>query len=113
MSRKPRVLTLWLDTWYGRGGDVPSSEVTQFGNGLFESLGYEEIHVPLEMWRDYPKEADKIIKWSYPYDWAFVVPFDEILYPLKELVREAPVVAWMSDCVWRYSNFGRYWQGAC
>lgn len=108
MSR-PRVLTIYLDTWYGAGGQPPSSEMMQFGGGLFDQMGFDEVHISMEDWLADTGHAEKRAKSQYPYDWVFTVPFTEVL-DLRELAREAPVVAWMSDCVWRYTGFGRYWK---
>jgi len=105
---QPRVLTLYLDTWYGRGGSISSDRMI-FGQGLMGQLGFEEVHIPLELWRDDPRTAKNIIKGHWPYSWVFVVPYDAVIYDLREYIQKDPLVVWMCDDVWRWKNFGRYW----
>ena len=95
MSR-PTILTLYLDTWYGRGQGV-SSDKMLFGNGLFDSLGLEEHHIPLEDVAALPSAGK--------FDLVFIVPFETVL----DLRAHGPVVAWMCDDVWRYASFGQLW----
>jgi spore maturation protein CgeB len=93
MSR-PRVLTLWLDTWYGTGKGESSDNMI-FGHGLFDQLGFDETHVALE--------SRGAVSGSY--DLVFTVPYQKVL----DLRAHGPVVAWMCDDVWRYPDFGKPW----
>ena len=93
---KPRILTLWLDTWYGRGTGM-SSEQMMFGNGLFAQLGFEEYHIPMETFAG-----------ALPvgvFEAVFTVPYQKVF----DLRAFGPVIAWMCDDVWRYESFGKPW----
>lgn len=107
-----KVLSLWHDTWYSWGKLREGAETAFFGNGLFEQLGCEEIHVALELVRDKPEAAVDIIRSAAPYDMTFIVPQHETLYWLKEIVG-GPVVAWMTDDTWRHDTFCKSWVHAC
>jgi len=95
MSR-PKVLTLWLDTWYGTGKGESSDNMI-FGHGLFDQLGFEETHIPLEEPIAFPGFGK--------YDLVFTVPYQKVI----DLRAWGPVVAWMCDDVWRYESFGKPW----
>lgn len=93
---RPRILTIYLDTWYGTGTGV-SSERMQFGDGLFDQLGFDEDHIALEGFSGpFPDGR---------YDAVFTVPYQKV-FDLAFFGR--PVIAWMSDCVWR-QDFGKQW----
>src|SRR3990172_1156793 len=110
---RPKVLTLWLDWYYGHQNSVvESTEQTFWGHGLMQELGFEEVHVGMEQAVKDRASAEARMREHAPYDWCFIGPFQDILPWVKPLVAPAPVLVWMSDDAWRFSDFGRSWMPA-
>lgn len=107
--RTPRVLTVWLSSFYGRGGQAPSNEQGIFGHGLFSQLGWDEAHVPMEI-ASRPETREAIL--CATYDAIFVVPFEGIETWLRPIADKSgcPVIVWWCDN-WR-QKFQQAWAAA-
>lgn len=99
---KPRrVLSSYLKSYYGTGKGQ-SGEYQYFGNGLWRSLGWEEVYIPTEL---EPAKRMEILKANAPYDLVFTLPAFEKQPWLREA--GAPILAWWSDG-WR-ANWCQEW----
>lgn len=107
MSDRPRVLTLWMDSYYMSGKGV-SGERQQWGDGLFGRLGYDEHHIRLEDAGH--AQLEQIIRGYAPYEFVVVGPYQEIQYWLRPMLDPGtPIVVLMSDDDWRWESFSRHW----
>lgn len=100
--RRPRILTAYLRTHYVHGtGD--SNEWGLFGNGLWSSMGWDEVYQPFEIAPDIAA-----LREQGPYDAAFYMPYLEAPLWIRDVVGSgAPIIAWIPDDAWRFESFTR------
>ena len=94
----PRILTTYLRTYYGEGhGD--SNEWGFFSQGLFASLGWDEVYLPFEAGHSHEVLDD--IRHQGSYDAAFFMPYQEPPIWLRD-VCDGPIICWIPDDSWRF-----------
>lgn len=98
--KRPRILRTHLVHHYvhGRG---ESNEHGLFGNGLFPSMGWDEVFQSFESLGS-PLCFDKTREHG-PYDAAFFMPYQTPPLWIREVVGpDAPIICWVADDVWRF-----------
>ena len=112
MMAAPKVLTVWLDSFYGRGPSAgPSNEAGIFGDGLLASIGIDELHLPMEA-AAYPDRLAEFVYSKGHIDAIFVIPFEGVETWLSPIAKanNAPVIVWWCDN-WRQA-FQHEWLAA-
>lgn len=103
---RPRVLTIWLTSWYGSGRGT-SAEETLWGGGLLGRLGFDQHHIRMEHVGH--AELERIIRAYAPYEFVVFAPYTEVPHWLRPMIDPGtPIVVMMSDDDWRFDNFSRH-----
>jgi len=94
-----RAFTTYLRTHYiHQSGD--GNEWGLFGNGLFPSMGIDEVYQPFEGLAT--ANVDELRSHG-PYDLAFFMPYLDVPAWIREVVGpNCPIICWIADDVWRF-----------
>lgn len=105
-AERPRVLTIWLSSWYGSGRGVSAEEML-WGGGLMGKLGYDQHHIHMEHVGH--AELERIIRAYAPYEFVVYAPYQEVPFWLRPMIDPGtPIVSLHSDAAWRYETFDRH-----